>query len=160
MLHQRAEEALESIAPLESEVGLSHFLKCMLHAHERFDTECDCASALAGLEPRSKKLIAALNSDLQIQNDTVVTLQSDDDQFSLGVGYVFEGSALGANIIMKRLASVDQDIPSYLTLLTSTAKSRWPNYIKTLEQCKNEKCVLEGAVMAFEYIITQAELVS
>ncbi len=157
VLHQQAEDALESNSPIETSQGLAKFLNCMLQAHLQFWAECDRASQIAGLDAQSEKLIMALRNDLNIQHDDNLNPHVCNEHFSLGVGYVFEGSALGANIIRKRLLATNLRNPTYLNLVTSTAKVRWPRYVKQLDTYSDADRILSGAVVAFRYIIAQAE---
>lgn len=156
-LHHKAESALESKARIESAHGLSNFLKCMLRAHSHFRTNCDRASELAGLEKQSKRLIYALQSDLNVSVEIPKDTQANDDCFSLGVGYVFEGSALGASILRKRLTTSGLAHPNYLCVVTETSKIRWPQFIKYIDTCENTDTVVLGAQQAFEFIIEHAE---
>jgi len=156
-LHARAEAAFDANAPIESQAGLSHFLECMLSAHMNFYADCDRASYLAGLSPRSKPLVDALLNDLSWHDHSPPIQSPSNDSFSLGVGYVFEGSALGASILKKRIISSNLSTPDYLSILTASAKSRWPRYITKLNSCSEDSHILSGAVAAFEYIIAQAE---
>ncbi len=156
-LHRQAENALESKAPIESRQGLSKFLGCMLMVHTRFRTEYDRAAELAGLQTQSGLLIKALQDDLNISSDATIQTSICDDHFSLGVGYVLEGSALGASMLKKRLTALDIEHPCYLTHVTTTSKTRWPKYVKYIDTCEETDPVVAGALLTFEYIIAHAE---
>lgn len=158
-LHERAETAFESNRPIDSQEGLSHFLSCMLGAHLRFFYECDTASKNAGLNPRSRSLIQALFNDLENSTTTIPPPIHRSRQFCAGVGYVFEGSALGANVILKRLNKSNIAAPNYLTQIATGTKHRWPLFLANLDTCSHKEDVLAGATTAFRFIIKEAESV-
>ena len=158
-LHGRAEAAFESNCPVDSEAGLSQFLKCMLLAHLRFFHECDKASENAGLFPRSVELTQALSSDLNSSKLRIPPAISCNTHFCTGVGYVFEGSALGATVILKRLQQSNIVIPKYLAQLAADVKPRWPLFLASLDSCAHKDNALLGATTAFKYIIKEAESV-
>ena len=157
-LHSRAELSLERPAKIETQQGLGHFLACMMSTHLRFHSELDRAAREAGIEARSETLINALAADLGCAPNRTSRVSLSDCAYCLGVGYVIEGSALGAGILRKRLARTELGVPRYLSLLTEDAKYRWPRYIEALETGINKKqSVLVGAKSTFEFIIDQAE---
>lgn len=156
-LHQQAEEALQARGQIETQSGLSHFLNGMLKAQSQFRMEYDHACVLAGLQAQSDKLIHALGTDLGLEQEPVAQAHALDDHFCLGVGYVFEGSALGASVLKKRLIRSNNVCPRYLRILTDTAHSRWPQYVETLDNYREKKPILAGAEAVFNFIIVQAE---
>jgi len=155
-LHGTAEMAFEARAPVETQDGLVFFLNCMLNSHLQFNAEYDRASKLAGLKPQSAPLIDALRADLPNRVSPRQTIPSNCDLFNLGVGYVFEGSAMGANVLKKRIAKSNLKTPRYLLLLTESARMRWPHYVRKLDSCSESEKILAGAEVAFKYIIAQA----
>jgi heme oxygenase len=157
-LHAEAEISLERRARIETPVGLSHFLECMLQTHLRFHDELDVAAHHAGITTRSAILIDALAADLNRVPDRPPYAKEADDGFSLGVGYVMEGSALGAGILRKRLLRAGMPVPAYLSLLTRDAKERWPYFVETLDKrADSHESALAGANSAFAFIIEQSE---
>jgi len=159
-LHRQAEYALESKASMQTTEGLSHFLYCMLAAQRRFCVDHDYSSELAAIEPMSGELILALEGDPLLSEQRRFMGQSSvksNTAFSLGVGYVFEGSAIGAAVLKKRLQKTSISTPQYLTLLSMHSCNRWPRYLETLDSCSDEMTALAGAVTVFEFIINQAE---
>lgn len=156
-LHNQAEHALQSKGTIETKTGLRHFLHCMLESQIQFHHEHDQASKLAGLECQSSELIRALEKDLGREASTLPTNNIGDDNTCLGVGYVFEGSALGAKIIQKRLSASGLDCPEYLHSINASDHSRWPRFLSTLNGCTAHKELLLGAETAFNYIISQGE---
>lgn len=129
----------------------------MLAAHTRFRAECDLASQCAGLPSRSDNLIHSLIEDLAYQPCEQRPVAECDKDFSMGVGYVFEGSAVGASILIKRLAKSGLNCPSYLTQLATPLSKRWLPYTQQLEGIENTGAALAGASAAFEFIIDRAE---
>lgn len=159
-LHARSEESFERKAPIETPEGLRHFLGCMLEAHLKFRGAFDRSAELAGLPPKSDTLIAALLSDTGRGRDAEEKASSvpSDDAACLGVGYVFEGSALGAGILRKRLKRAGIATPEYLELMADTTKSRWPRYVEALDTCAFQgDAVLKGAEMTFNFIVTESD---
>lgn len=136
---------------------MRHFLQCMLDAQVHFHAEHDQASTLAGLECESYRLICALENDLDLARSPLPQNSNKGDSFSLGVGYVFEGSALGAKIIQKRLTESGLGCPEYLSSITAGDTSRWPRFLSTLNACTAQEEMLTGAKTAFNYIIAQGE---
>jgi len=126
-------------------------------AHVQFRAHYDHASKLTGLHAQSDRLISALKDDLQAPTITLLNTNASDDQFCLGVGYVFEGSALGANIIQKRRSNAGLRKSAYLNFVTASASLRWPRFIGKLDSYQEADNILLGAVSAFESIIAHAE---
>jgi len=63
----------------------------------------------------------------------VAGLSAHSDAYSLGAAYVFEGSAMGAAILKKKIDVAGLPLPRYLSLLTQSSASRWPRFAKTLD---------------------------
>jgi len=168
-LHTSAERAMASEGNIETPDGLGHFLQCMYRVHARFNHELDHASWLVGLPLTAGQLFGALERDLLSQDidgafisgtQLSASALSRSKSHCLGVGYVFEGSALGANVLAKRLKYSNAKVPEYLTMVSKNAKSRWPHYLQYLN-CNTIECdtqvALSGAIGVFESIIAEAK---
>ena len=188
-LHARAEAAFEANYALAAPQGIQRFLTCMLGAYRRFGAECDRGSQLACIECRSAELIDALRREVGSEPArepaseprwepgiepevgrlpdmaAVAGLSAHSDAYSLGAAYVFEGSAMGAAILKKKIDVAGLPLPRYLSLLTQSSASRWPRFAKTLDVHMESQVnvnvqadqMLTGAVDVFTHLINDAE---
>lgn len=184
--HARAESAFESGFGLAEPRGIRRFLHCMLSAHRRFAPECNRALQIVGLDDRSVALIDALERSCACEEEGVLVANVEsvaglsecssvqtfagrvhdkraaadtspvNDDFSLGVAYVFEGSAMGAAILEKRIQASGLSVPLYLKLMTCSASTRWPRFVRSMESRSDTAQLLAGAEAVFEHLIQEA----
>ncbi len=161
-LHAEAETVLDWRYGTSGDMG--RFLSCMLRGHRYFAQPCDRASLLVGIPVRSARLVAALAGDCRIDDLTTVGNETQpsikngwNDSYCLGVGYVFEGSAMGAHVLSKCLRDSSKTVPDYLHLLTEEAQSRWPRFVERLDKGGDAGAAVDGASRVFRFLTTHAK---
>lgn len=136
-LHHLAEDAVRRWTPLETRAGYRGFLQRLDAMHRRHAAALDRSSALAGLPPRSDALLAALAQDLEAHPGEMTRPSPQNDTLSpawcLGVGYVFEGSALGAAVLLRQPPPGGWPSARYLGALSQDLGDRWSAFRRALE---------------------------
>lgn len=133
--HQRLEDLVEAGGYFETQAGYLNWLDRMLAVHTEYLLPTTQGARLCGLLPNGQTLIAALRSDLgRTMNMPVIEPEmAGHPADALGALYVFEGSALGGKLLLRRLDGLAGVPQRYLTLLTEHSRTRWPAVLATLE---------------------------
>lgn len=137
-LHRLVEDRLRQRGAIGSEGGYRVYLGAMLKLHAAHAAALDRSSVLAQLTPHAAELTQALREDLASIGEShpksvAPAPQPRGDAACLGIGYVFEGSALGASHILKTLGPDAERPRSYLRRLASGSAARWPRYKEFLD---------------------------
>lgn len=143
-LHALVDELGSRVASVSDPVGYRTFLLAMARVTAEFAELLDRSSETAGLPPRSDMLLRALVADLHAL-DVVVRFEEPPagpeasapdvatDAAAWGVGYVLEGSALGAAVLLAEIdGSPDERPTAYLSLLVEARAGRWPGFVEGL----------------------------
>lgn len=123
-IHQSTETRLLADADVATVDGLERFHAVMRHAFLRHGAALDLAAVEVGVRPRSGELLDALSSGRRHRIEARLTTQRDHDRRRLaGVAYTLEGSALGAEVLRRRLPPSASS--AYLDLLVDGRAARW-----------------------------------
>ncbi len=148
--HKAAELASARYAPIDKLHGYYFFLCGMYNMYTKYASALDKGSVKMSLPPRSQKIIKALETDIinspkhSYLPEKSNSLPIKCDQSLLGISYVFEGSALGSNVLIRRIPIKAKN--NYLTLLIKDTPLRWPQTIKFLSNTdyKNKSAIDEA----------------
>lgn len=129
--HARVDALAASVASVDHATGCRVFATAMRAAVHQHADVLDRGSELAGLRPRSRALIEALDCDLAalgsppVRDDGRALTVPSDVASVWGVSYVFEGSAFGAALLVGQADAAG--LPHhYLSLLADQRTDRWP----------------------------------
>jgi len=141
--------------------GYTAFLSVMERALVRYGAALDRSSELAGLPQRAHRLVDALRSDLEhLGRPTApVCAPSEidvDDASAWGVGYVFEGSALGAAFLVRDVPDTLRSVADcYLSLLVDERVERWSTFTDRLNDLDVESVgppAVDAAIDVFVHL--------
>lgn len=124
-LHQELEKTVEARGSFASAESYKDWLLIMQQLHSLFAADYDAGCAALGLP----KMAALLGEALAL--DTGVDLPACGKRHlpvgsEIGVAYVFEGSALGARLLLRRTAALAPVPLDYLSTLVAESHDRWP----------------------------------
>lgn len=168
-LHESAEAAVRRHAPLTQRRGYARFLRGMQTLHATFDPSLTRAARQVGLEPMTARALDAIAADLRVLDSSVSippgsrAVASDGDPArDLGTLYVFEGSALGAAVLVKQLREHYGNAATleYLSLLDAQRAQRWPVVTRALAAAEldvDRDAVVAGARDTFQCLIDTFE---
>jgi len=129
--HARVDALVGQAASVADPDGARRFFTVMHAVVAAYRTALDRASVLAGLEPRSALLLDALRFDLAELGAEPPSIpgaiDQADDAAALGVGYVLEGSALGASVLREQAKAASMPL-GYLSILDDNRPTRWPAF--------------------------------
>lgn len=162
LAHDRLDRVFAAGAALRDPRRYAAFLRTMLLARRRFARELDAASRAAGLPSRNASALAALEADLAALGADVAAFAADGAPApapaperrtptsaarNFGVGYVFEGSALGARRLIGEAA--EQRRPrAYLALVSEDAGGRWRRFVTALDAAGTDRPATRDAALA------------
>ena len=137
LTHQRMDALGARVANVSGSDGYAIFLRTMARVMDQFAVPLDRSSELAGLAPRSQRLIAALAADLhELGAEPAMSpppLGDHGDDFAWGVGYALEGSALGAAVLLEQARSGSPGLPvGYFSALVDERPGRWSTFSAAL----------------------------
>ena len=103
--HQRLEDLVEAGGYFDTQAGYLNWLDRMLAVHTEYLHPINQGARLCGLLPNGQTLVAALRADLgRTMNTPVIEPEiAGHPVDALGALYVFEGSALGGKLLLRRL---------------------------------------------------------
>ena len=141
--------------PIVEPRGRTRFLTAMLGAHLAHAPMVDRASRLAGLPPRSEALVEALRASGVLPGPLAPPIvDGTHDAVCMGVGYVFEGSALGATQLARQLRAAGSTVPPYLARLAAEAGQRWPPFVRRLDDLADHtNIVCAAACNTFQWLV-------
>ena len=149
-IHMQVEEAVTAGAYFASLEGYRRWLGIMRQVHAEFAHACDTGSEALGLEPVSGALLQALKADLGGGLCPVGKARTHKSA-AIGVAYVFEGSAMGARLLQRRIADLEGAPTAYLDLLVTLSRLRWPATQGALAMYPGpQEAVVAGALEVFE----------
>lgn len=169
--HRRAEQAMGGVGAVSgAPARYAQFLCCMAALHARWRGVQDAGAALAGIDPMGGRIAAALEDDLRRLGADDARAPADPrrrapeqrpaegaDAEAWGVSYVFEGSAMGAMVLLKAARRAGDRPTAYLSLLAESARTRWPLFVAGLCAAQApEQAVIDAALRAFESVETTA----
>ncbi len=168
-IHETLDEIVASLEPFSSAQRYRVYLSAMDQLYDVFAEDIDSASEAAGLPCSVLSLRSAIRVDLDgnILESAAVErdkLTSDDlkkvSSHQWAVGYVMEGSAMGARY-MAKMAKVlveksDEKIGnSYLDKLAADSYERWPAFVEKLNQAQcDDEFAVAAASSVFETAVT------
>ena len=155
--HRRLDDYVGSIRPFDSVSGYEIYLTAMHRLYEIYAGPLDLASRWAKLPEVSESLRALISQDLGgcPRSDDLPSESPSDEQAPhqvWAVGYVLEGSAMGARHIVKQLAQSDLS-HHYLSRLATDSHQRWPTFVEALESADAE---LDGTIAAAKQVFEVA----
>ncbi len=161
--HLATDTRLSSAADLADTAGYALFLQVMGLTLTRFGADLDSADRSAGLSARSAALVGHIDDDLdvcgaQFQKPKAAAGHTGCHSFAAGVGYALEGSALGAEVLRRRVLTGSRPGVStrYFDALRDNRRDRWRRYCIWLDgidrtpEGRNEAA--RGAADVFHYI--------
>ena len=154
--HQQLDKLLSNELDLYTPAGYRAFLTLMLRARCRYGATLATAATHAKLPDTNSLLCQALREDLAVlAGDAAVQISSRvDPEFrqsgvseAAGVLYVFEGAALGARFVLKRIQAgpFAKLQLAYLSCLAGRSASRWRAVTHYLDTAVLDKCQLVAA---------------
>lgn len=163
--HERLDGYLGSAAKFETRQQYLLFLWAMIDTHRKFglpaarqrNSDGDLALELQRISALEKDLALPITYDSAPSAELIWTPQADDyTAFSWGVGYVLNGSALGACVMLKHNFLHPEWPRSYFTLGQNYARSgRLSNYFASLDRKKlDAKSAVSGAQETFSHLET------
>ncbi|MEO9460809.1 MAG: biliverdin-producing heme oxygenase [Lentilitoribacter sp.] len=161
-LHNNAEKLVDDLDIFKCQKEYIFWLRTMLRLHSRYALCCDEVAGAFGLRKNQTNLIAALQGDLQALSeecvDPIMRHNSTNFNKMIGITYVLEGSAMGAQILHKQAVKSGLVNVRYMNSLRENAHPRWSEFVEKLNQCTsgyNE--IKSGAVLVFEDLISQLD---
>lgn len=160
--HDAAEASLNLRLETFGAAAYRRYLTVMRAVHHEFAAQHAQGCESLGLVPRNRAIIAALDQDLAVLAGCRVTVPSraqlsSDVPHAQGVAYAFEGAAMGAAILRKRIAQSTIALPEhYLSLLTEDAAERWWFMRDRLAACAPKDSAVDGAIAVFKSVIGHA----
>ncbi len=162
-VHLATDTRLSEACDIADQADYARFLEVMGSTLLRFGTDLDSANRSAGIVARSATLLRKIEHDIdscgvQHQGFGAVAGNVDCDAFSVGVGYALEGSALGAEVLRRRVLSNARPGVStlYFNALLDKRRPRWQRYchwLNTVDRTHEERTeALRGATDVFRYI--------
>jgi heme oxygenase len=134
--HSRLDAMLDNLDLFARQSAYRVFLSAMEALYLTYGDSLDWAAGQAGLAPRSDELIASLRRDIGMgatQPRIAGGVASPAARW--GIGYVLEGSALGAQLLLRRARRelTPGSSTDYLGTLAAEAQSRWPRFALALD---------------------------
>jgi len=161
--HARLETVVEAGDFFDTPSRFGLWLEVMYNVHAAFAEAHDAGAARLGVAPCSDHLMQALKADIADQPDIGLQqrlriaslargLQTGLEKAqAIGVAYVWEGSAMGARLLQRRMARHPTTATRYLDLLAVTSAQRWQAVRAALETCDASHArVIDGANRVFE----------
>jgi heme oxygenase len=124
-LHHRLEARMEALGTFETPHAYTAWLVQMQRLHALFACDHDTGARQLGLEPVSGDLMRALAADTGIDLPAG-TRPCVPATHAIGAAYVFEGSAIGGRLLMRRKTSLGKVPEAYLRFLVQRSYARWP----------------------------------
>jgi len=148
--HIALEQRVEQGGFFETAQGYQRWLEMMHNVHARYAVAMDRGAVALGLDPISSRLRHALSQDTGLaRSDTSGT--DLDEATSIGVAYVFEGSAMGARVLRRRLKGLGSVSRCYIDALLIDSSQRWPQCKSALlSQPPDDGRALRGALEVFD----------
>lgn len=137
--HEATEAVVSELSVFSSEPAYAGWLKALQEMHAHFASTSDFANQILGMEATSAALLSALRHDMD-QLGVAPTaspsqpLTPSDPAIALGVGYVLEGSGLGASVLYDRSIAAGISAVRYLDLSRSLARQRWRTFLERLNE--------------------------
>lgn len=124
-LHALLEQRVNAAGYFNTPQAYLRWLCVMQTLHARFAEDYDAGSRRLGLAPLSAPLAAALAQDIGANPASSASCPLSCTDLR-GVAYVFEGSAVGARLLLRNLAALDPVPNNYLRTLVAASARRWP----------------------------------
>ena len=154
--HMALEAAFERAAFFDSEAGYARWLTIMQAALSTFGEAYDRGAEACGVGARSEALSEALAQDGAAPGPKITPTATERSVSECaGIAYVFEGSAMGAQILLRRLQDTPERPTRYLTQLTQASKHRWQGFQGGLEQAvpdSERPKAIDGARATFSFL--------
>lgn len=161
---------MSACADVSTPEGYQRFLTVMSMVLERFGPQLDEASTAAGISARAQALRAGLADDRRSANppsgdDASSTMCSEQQRngaqtpsFAAGAAYALEGSAMGAEVLRRRVYAADNDASTaYFDQLLAARKDRWATFCGWLESSQlsatDQREAARGAAAVFAYVM-------
>ncbi|MEO0492325.1 MAG: hypothetical protein AAF081_02800 [Actinomycetota bacterium] len=120
--HAATEQAMARAADLTTDAGWNTYFGVMYAVTAEHADALDDAAMLADVPPRSERLLVALERDAAAAADLEPVVASSAEAIA-GIAYTLEGSALGAEVLRRRLPVGRRS--AYLDLLIDGRADRW-----------------------------------
>lgn len=165
--HETLDRVVAKLSPFDSVTHYRIYLIAMRQAYRRFASSLDAVADLVGMPATAEELIALLNDDLASTEQGAVAHRhgthdapADSVGCQWGHAYVFEGSSMGAKMLVS-LAQANlagQATALYLERSAENATVRWPQFVAKLDDLADSHAdVLAGANNAFRFITESFE---
>ncbi len=163
-LHRLAEKVTSQNASVDTLKGYCKFLRAMKSLYTEHAKNLDKSSEFLELPKRSTEIIDELDKDIascgltltEIPSSFSKELMKSEKGLLLGTAYVFEGSALGSIVLLKKLKDNKETKNlrhGYLTLMNQGIKLRWPRTIKALNKFeKQSNGIIEQSKKIFSQV--------
>ena len=151
--HQALDDFIAEMDVFSSPNKYRLYLNGMHFLYQAYGQFVDQASVAAGLDPAVSNLLAAIECDV---GDSTIDQRHDSriaksDATTWAVGYVLEGSAMGARYMVKAARSLNEQHPEtfigcdYLETLSTDSYHRWPKYVDSLNQIQCDPAIAVSA---------------
>ncbi|MFK7769640.1 MAG: biliverdin-producing heme oxygenase [Mariniblastus sp.] len=159
--HESLDLLVGQLEPFSSATRYSVFLSAMHQLYSIYGADVDWASQAAGLACSVSDLKSAIEFDLNGELNSPASLDSiSDDSLresrQWAVGYVMEGSAMGARYMATQASSIRDDQGqqmgnTYLEKLAADSYQRWPKFVEALNDAQCDTAIaIESANAVFE----------
>ena len=161
-LHQAVDDRFSASGAITTRAGYRLFLSTMAAMHAQFGHAADRAVERAGLAPRAGDHWQRLMADLGCHGvfPSVPVPGRHNPDVDAGVAYVLEGSALGAQLLLKQVrdAEIGGLGMGYLQSLCDERQVRWARYCRWLDTASvDEDGALQGARSVFGTILRRLD---
>lgn len=180
--HQQLDDMVANMHVFDSERTYHAYLAGMYQLYAIYGDAVDHASQLAGLTPSVSSLMDAIASDCGTTKECMDAKYSStnasskllEDAACWAVGYVLEGSAMGARYMVKSAekltnrisengeststdlrATDSENSTRYLKTLSADSYDRWPKFVEALNDASPD-CDEEAAVAAAKQVFDTA----
>ncbi|MEL7296686.1 MAG: biliverdin-producing heme oxygenase [Pseudomonadota bacterium] len=159
---------MDDVASLETRRGYQAMLGVLHAAYTQLTPVLDGALVALGIPARHKALTSALETDLRALGSSIDRLHLLDPVHwsadeALGAAYVMEGSALGSQLLRKRLVEYHTaDIPhTYFDTVIAVQPQRWRDVVAALNCVHADReATLSGALATFTLLGNLAQNVA
>ncbi|MDB2686957.1 biliverdin-producing heme oxygenase [Mariniblastus sp.] len=156
-IHEELDNLVVSQKPFASIQAYGDFIWRMRQLYVAFEPAISKVSHQIGLPDCSQDCISAATRDCpNIAPPAAAPELSHLADGIWGYAYVMEGSALGATQLVTMAGQQLPDGTSFefLTIVSSHAKSRWPIFVKEIDNgCEDVNAAIAAANQAFQYAL-------
>ncbi|MEM7763423.1 MAG: biliverdin-producing heme oxygenase [Pseudomonadota bacterium] len=148
---------MDAVADITTRHGYVRMLRIMRTVYAQLSAVLESAACTLGITPRYDALLRAIDADLKALGCIVDVSESRDNEDwstseALGATYVMEGSALGSQLLRKRLLERHTEtLPhTYFDTIIAAQPTRWRQVVAALNHSEARRDdMLAGALATF-----------